>query len=289
MTDQTPPSYPPQEEQSTPTAINPLALVPLELGKAISVCFDFTIKNFMLLFSIFAIVVIPLNLLAYAIIGDIASFTAKMQKIQFDLLQNMGNKVQLQPIMQQYAAIQAMSGKILLWSLLAGIFVMLATLAVQQGIIWITEKKTVNLLETYKKVAPKLLPYLIMSILFSIIFVLALMLFIIPGIYLALGWGFYSWVYLTEDKAFFDAFTRSKEIASGKRLTILGYYIVFGLLFGIMQAILGSILSLLPVVPVLSTLLVAVVSYGFQLFSIVFSAILFFSLKARKEQSGQQS
>jgi hypothetical protein len=268
------------------TSSNPLVIIPLELGKSITTCFDFTIKNFKVLFPIFAIVSFPLNLIKQFIIGDPTAIAnnATMFRTQLERggdvdpaqLQEMLGKTGL---MQDFVGI-AVKGAI--FGLVSAIVILIATLAIQQVILKLTEGKSTDFQTAYQQVAPRIVPFLLTSLVFGILVGLASILLIIPGIYLALGWGFYSWIFLTEDKTFFDAFNRSTEIVGGKRLTILGYGLVFGILTAILQGIITAILSPFASMLVVGAVVETVLGSS-MLFGLVYSAILFFSLKAAKE------
>jgi len=71
--------------------------------------------------------------------------------------------------------------------------------------------------------------YVVTSIIFGISVVLGLIFFIIPGIMIALAWGFYGWPIVDRGALVGESLTVSSTITRGHRWHLLGYGIVLGL------------------------------------------------------------
>jgi hypothetical protein len=71
--------------------------------------------------------------------------------------------------------------------------------------------------------------YAVTSILFGIAVVLGLLFFIIPGIMIALAWGFYAWPIVDRGALVGESLTVSANITRGHRWHLMGYGIVLGL------------------------------------------------------------
>ena len=72
--------------------------------------------------------------------------------------------------------------------------------------------------------------YAVTSILFGIAVVLGLIFFIIPGIMIALAWGFYGWPIVDRGALVGESLNVSADITRGHRWHLLGYGVVLGLL-----------------------------------------------------------
>jgi hypothetical protein len=71
--------------------------------------------------------------------------------------------------------------------------------------------------------------YVVASILVSIAVVLGLIFFIIPGIMIALAWGFFAWPIVDRGALVGESITVSANITRGHRWHLLGYFVVLGL------------------------------------------------------------
>jgi hypothetical protein len=85
------------------------------------------------------------------------------------------------------------------------------------------------------------------SIVFGIVYQIGLALCIVPGIIVLLFWGFYAFVIADrrEGVTFGESFSRSAEITSGKRWTLLGLFLVLFLinLVGFLLCLVGAVFT----------------------------------------------
>lgn len=84
----------------------------------------------------------------------------------------------------------------------------------------------------------------------------------------------------------FEAFSRSKEIASGNVLRILGYSLIFFILMALVGAVIGLILGIVSMIPLIGSLTQTILD-ALSIVGMIFGAILFYSLQAEKAERGK--
>lgn len=96
-----------------------------------------------------------------------------------------------------------------------------------------SEDGVVNSSDVWRKVGNVALPVFGGSILFYIAFFIGYILCLIPGIIVAVYFGFYMYVYINEDLGIIDSFRRSVELVKNNWWITLGYYFVFSFIVGL--------------------------------------------------------
>jgi hypothetical protein len=88
-------------------------------------------------------------------------------------------------------------------------------------------------------------PYIGASILFGLAYAIGLILCIVPGIIVALVWGFYGWIIIDRGAGVGDSFTRSAEITKGHRGTLFVFFLaVIGInILGALVCLVGLLVS----------------------------------------------
>jgi hypothetical protein len=87
------------------------------------------------------------------------------------------------------------------------------------------------------------LPLVAIGIIFAICFVFGLLIFIVPGVLLALAWCVAAPVEVMERVGIFGAFARSAELTRNNRGAIFGLAIAFGIAQWIVQTLLSTVMS----------------------------------------------
>ena len=90
-----------------------------------------------------------------------------------------------------------------------------------------------------------LIAYIIASVLFGLMCLVGFLLLVIPGIWVLLTFGFFSWIIVNQDKDAIAALTRSSEITKGHKWDLLGFFLVLFLLniLGLLVLIVGVIVT----------------------------------------------
>ena len=115
--------------------------------------------------------------------------------------------------------------------------------------------------ELIKSINPKLLPLLGLTIVLSILISIGLVLFIIPGIILALIWFVAVPVLIIEDKGVFDSMSRSGELTKGNRWRIFGLMLVVYIGVFVVFIIAALIAAVLPILGLIAFVVLAVIVY----------------------------
>ena len=115
--------------------------------------------------------------------------------------------------------------------------------------------------ELLKSINPKLLPLLGLTIVLSILISIGLVLFIIPGIILALIWFVAVPVLIIEDKGVFDSMSRSGELTKGNRWRIFGLMLVVYIGVFVVFIIAALIAAVLPILGLIAFVVLAVIVY----------------------------
>lgn len=115
--------------------------------------------------------------------------------------------------------------------------------------------------ELLKSINPKLLPLLGLTIVLSILISIGLVLFIIPGIILALIWFVAVPVLIIEDKGVFDSMSRSGELTKGNRWRIFGLMLVVYIGVFVVFLIAALIAAVLPILGLIAFIALAVIVY----------------------------
>lgn len=115
--------------------------------------------------------------------------------------------------------------------------------------------------ELLKSITPKLLPLLGLTIVVGILVSIGLILFIIPGIILALIWFVAVPVLIIEDKGVFDSMSRSGELTKGNRWRIFGLMLVVYVGVFVVFLIAGLVAAALPILGLIAFVVLAVIVY----------------------------
>ena len=115
--------------------------------------------------------------------------------------------------------------------------------------------------ELLKSINPKLLPLLGLTIVVAILVSIGLVLFIVPGIILALVWFVAVPVLIIEDKGVFDSMSRSGELTKGNRWRIFGLMLVVYIGVFVVFLIAALIAAVLPILGLIAFIALAVIVY----------------------------
>ncbi|MFM9128207.1 MAG: hypothetical protein ACKOTA_11830 [Solirubrobacterales bacterium] len=115
--------------------------------------------------------------------------------------------------------------------------------------------------ELLKSINPKLLPLLGLTIVVGILVSIGLILFIIPGIILALIWFVAVPVLIIEDKGVFESMSRSGELTKSNRWRIFGLMVVVYVAIFVVFLIAGLIAAALPILGLIAFVVLAVLVY----------------------------
>ena len=96
----------------------------------------------------------------------------------------------------------------------------------------------------WEKVKNTSLPLLGASFLYGIAIILGIFLFIVPGIFIAVSWYFFTYVYIAEGKSVFDSFARSYQLVKNNWWKIFGFLLVVYLVGSVISAMLGLPVSM---------------------------------------------
>jgi hypothetical protein len=130
---------------------------------------------------------------------------------------------------------------------------------------------------------PLVLPILGLAILETLGIAVGVVLLIVPGMILALGWGVATQVLVVERKGIIDSLSRSWNLTKGSKGTIFGLYILIGIILVVFSLIIKKIISLIIVHPVINTLLEQVVNSLVNPIMPCIIIVLYFNLRIKKE------
>lgn len=115
--------------------------------------------------------------------------------------------------------------------------------------------------ELLKSINPKLLPLLGLTIVVGVLVSIGLILFIIPGVILALIWFVAVPVLVIENKGVFESMSRSGELTKSNRWRIFGLMVVVYVAVFVVFLIAGLIAAALPILGLIAFVVLAVLVY----------------------------
>lgn len=121
-------------------------------------------------------------------------------------------------------------------------------------------------------------------ILVSIIVMIGFVLFVIPGIYLSVAFGFYVFTFALEGARGFESANRSKELVRGFWWAVFGRWLVFGVLAMLVVAIFGGLVSLTEsqiLISVFSLIITVIITP----YAMAYSYLMYKSLKKIKGEA----
>jgi hypothetical protein len=134
--------------------------------------------------------------------------------------------------------------------------------------------------EVLGSVTGKLFWIILLQIVVGILVGIGLLLFIIPGVILALMWSVSMPALVVEDKGVFDSMSRSSELTKHNRMRILGVVLVVLAIY-VVIVILGALLTAaIPVVGIIALIVIGVLAYPYVA---IISAVLYYRLRELKE------
>lgn len=136
-------------------------------------------------------------------------------------------------------------------------------------------------------------PFLWLHILFTLAMWLAMILLVIPAFILMFGWSVFQVVFVVEQKKSISSLKRSWNLTKGNKgrisliylMSVSAMYffmIVFGLIFGSISAVSGSVLDIQQSSLIMGSVLVLFYSFLFPLF-ITFITVIYYNLRKEKE------
>jgi hypothetical protein len=103
-----------------------------------------------------------------------------------------------------------------------------------------------GLMETIKRVLPRLGPIALASVVAAIAVVIGFILLIVPGLFLLTIWSLIVPAIVLEGAGAFESFGRSRELVRGHGWTVFGVIVVTVVIAAVVSGILAAILSGLP-------------------------------------------
>lgn len=150
-----------------------------------------------------------------------------------------------------------------------------------------------RLLELLRDPRPNLLAFFGLSVLTSILIVLGLLLFIVPGVYIALALSVVLFPMIFEDAGVSDSMKRSVDLTRGNLLRILGVYLIVLLGYLVYAVVFSALGGGAEVEGAISPLLFAliavnaVVSLCLTTFSTMLQVVIYRRLRAIKDGPAQ--
>jgi hypothetical protein len=133
----------------------------------------------------------------------------------------------------------------------------------------------------YSKAKKHFWPLIWAAILVGIVVIIGFILLIIPGIYLGVLFGFYSFALVLEGKKGWSAAERSKQLVKGYWWAVFGRWIAFAVLVAIVVGILGGIIAAFDV-QVLNAIFSLVIGLVVTPYAMAYSYLVYKSLKSVK-------
>jgi len=158
-----------------------------------------------------------------------------------------GNSAQIGAAAANPAALMSLGGTILATSLLTIIMAYVLQAAIVYGTITDLNGRRASLGSCLSTAFKVLLPLIGLSIVSTFGVVLGMVLLIVPGVILALGWAVAVPVRVVERTGVFDSLGRSWQLTSGYKGTLFLLFLIFGLaslLFGFLGQAMAGVFSL---------------------------------------------
>ncbi|MBK8294744.1 MAG: hypothetical protein IPK93_08235 [Solirubrobacterales bacterium] len=134
--------------------------------------------------------------------------------------------------------------------------------------------------EILSSVTPKLIAIILLQIVTGILIAIGLVLFIVPGVILALMWAVAMPSLVVEDKGVFDSMSRSSDLTRDNRMRIIGVGLVIIAAY-LVIAIIGALLvALTPIIGVIALIILGVLLYPYIA---IIGAVLYYRLVELKE------
>ena len=199
------------------------ALTPRRIGEILSAAFQLYRRHWRTLLAIAAVVVVPLTLLQY---GAGHWFRSNGQ--------------QLQDTAEVSTSLWAVASAWLLAALVGLLLYQVLTGAITRNIATDVAGQDLNLEQSYRFGFTRLGPILVVSILVGLATLLGLVVFIIPGIYIAVRLAVSTQALIVEDKRGTEAMRRSWELVGGHWWHAAFTLLVAGLLTGVVNAVITA-------------------------------------------------
>jgi len=233
-------------------------LRPMEIGDIFDEAFTLYKKNFVTFFGIAAIVYIPFEILSYMLILSSA-----------------------QPV-------QGQVDPTILLVALGGVLILMLSLnftnaALTKAISDSHTGEQTSIGSAYGNILVRAFPLIITLLLVGLLVSIGYMLLIIPGILLTFMAVFVSQVFVVEDRRYFDAFSRSRELAKENWMRIFIIAIIGAVINGVVgfgSEWLGGMLSNSPVI--LGVITGLANSFVLPIVSAAY-VLLYFDIRVRKE------
>ena len=135
--------------------------------------------------------------------------------------------------------------------------------------------------ELLGSISAKLWPLFLLAIVTGVLLTIGFILFIIPGIILALMWFVAVPVLVAEDKGVFASMSRSSELTKGNRWRLIWLVVIIYVLLFIIAFIVGLLAAITPIIGVIGGVLIAIVAYPYL--SIIIAVTYYELLEAHGE------
>jgi hypothetical protein len=134
--------------------------------------------------------------------------------------------------------------------------------------------------EILSSIAPRLFWIILLQFVVGILVGIGLILFIIPGVILALMWAVSLPALVVEEKGVFDSMSRSSKLTKENRMRILGIILLVLLVYIAIALVVGLLTAAAPVIGIIALIVIGVVAYPYVA---IISAVLYFRLVELKE------
>lgn len=248
-----------QPTPSLPNAYSDLFRREYNIGDLLSAAWNVYVKNAATIIIVTIIIYIPINILSTLLAKNAASLAESDAPFLGGIL-------------------SANLGLLLLLTSLAGVLVPLAIAFVVRTTI---DGGTATYQEALRQAISRWLPGIGTSMLMGVFLVGLVILLVVPAIIFGIFWSFAIYAVMLNNKSGMDALRHSKDVVSGRWWRVFGVLIVFGLISGAADWVVGLPLAFATSSFIGSVLTATVSSIIFSFFTVA-SVVFFLNLESNR-------
>jgi len=142
--------------------------------------------------------------------------------------------------------------------------------------------------EAYGKAKGLFWQFIWAAILVAIVISIGFILLIIPGIYLAVAFGFYLFALVLDGARGWDTAKKSKELVKGYWWAVFGRWLAFGIIIGLIAMVIGGVVAAIgsQLIMLVTNALIGIVLTPF---AVAYSYLMYKSLKELKKDAPKAS
>jgi hypothetical protein len=206
-----------------------LQIRPRSVGEIIDAMFSVYAANFVPLIQIVAVVTVPI-LLAQGLVN--LTFLENLEGVDLDNIESLGDLFPTRTIVSTFVL-----------GVMSWVATTLATGGVVKAVADAHLGRPVDWQDSLSHAWERIGPLLVASLLFAIGVTLGIILFIIPGIVLAIGWSVFAPAVLIERRGGSDSLARAWTLTAGRRWPIFGLFIAIFMLAAIISSVVSTALT----------------------------------------------